>query len=124
MDNYTTYCTEEQVRHAIGLGAPIKLFCKDYIHGHINYIGSPISIGHVLIHNDLYYAPTTEQMIGWLEQQIDILSIEITFESQIKWKWELFTENTYDMAYPFYSRKEATLAAIDAALEYLENLKQ
>lgn len=61
--------------------------------------------------------PTAEQMISWLEEK-GITSIEITFSKETKWKFEMFSE-IYDFGAPYYSRKEATLAAIDAALEYL-----
>lgn len=73
MDKYTIYCTFEQVKKALELGAPINLFCKDYMAGHINYMGSPIRIGYVLIYKDLYYAPTAEQMILWLEEQKNLI---------------------------------------------------
>lgn len=100
MNDYTIYCTEEQTKKALELGAPIKIECfstatEDYWHEVI---------------------PTTEQMINWLEEQgfyirlnTNGCNVEIDFTCIL----ELIG----------ISRKEATLAAIDAALEYLSNQK-
>ena len=80
MNRYTIYCTEEQTKKALELGAPLNC-CY-----HNDDFQNTIKIG------SLHYVeiPTAEQMLGWLEDNYE-------------------------------SRKEATLAAIDAALEYLIN---
>lgn len=128
MNKYIIYCTPEQTERALELGASIILFCKDYMHGHINYMGSPISIGHyVLIHKDLYYAPTTEQMIGWLIKEHGILPV-IDMANSMSFKHGFAAmikmENNIKRFVGIYpTPKEATLAAIDAALEYLINNK-
>lgn len=98
MDNYTIRCSDEQTRKARKLGASLE-----YTYGNCG-----------LKH---YINPTAEQMIGWLETQ-GITSIEITFSEETKWKFEIFGE-IYDYDAPYFSRQEATIAAIDAALDYL-----
>lgn len=108
MEKYTIYCTLEQTKKALELGAPIK-----YEHDCYGVPTSPIT-------------PTAEQMIGWLEEQECIKSIDVGKSSV--WDASVSGHNDGD-GYIFcdtclYSRKEATLAAIDAALEYLSNNKK
>ena len=119
MDRYTIHCTESQTRKALELGASIPNFhnalvSKDVPHF---YVGKVCSQSW-----DVFVQPTAEQMIGWLEGQ-GITSIEITFSKETKWKFEMFSE-IYDYDAPYYTRSEATLAAIDAALEYLTKNKK
>ena len=123
MNRYTIYCTEEQTRKAFELGAPKLTVCP-------NYQGSIIT-GTMMIGNDLMYIPTAEQMTEWLLQEHDILCdvfpLDGCFDST--WfafriakrdgKWIKFESNVKD----YSTRKEATLAAIDAALEYLSQTK-
>lgn len=106
MKEYTIYCTPSQTKKALELGAPIisipfgAYFCTPD-----NYF----------IYNDFAIEePTTEQMINWLEKKgfyfrLDTsgCSVEIDFNCIIE-----------KVNVP---RKEATLAAIDVALEYLTN---
>lgn len=69
------------------------------------------------------YCPTAEQMIGWLEEQEEILGICIIRD--YGWFYQISIKNApRNFSATFHSRREATIAAIDAALEYLENLKQ
>lgn len=102
IDEYTIDCTKEQIDKAIKLGARIKfeddeLTCNSY----------PIY-------------PTAEQMIGWLETQGFRFEVEYCTMYCIM----VHINNTY-ICNPICtnSRKEATLAAIDATLEYLSNNK-
>lgn len=126
MEKYTTFCTEEQTRKALELGAPIrfKTLCHydlqdgkfiPYPDLDIDINGEPILI-----------PPTAEQMIGWLESHDSIFSIEITIVSiaKMEWRWRLFAKGIYKTESLFSSPKEATLAAIDAALEYLSKNKK
>ena len=106
MNQYTIYCTPEQTKKALELGVPIEIEPYD------NPYCVPQKYPKIIVKY-----PTAEQMIGWLEEQ-RITSIEITFSKETKWKFEFFSE-CYDFDAPYNSRKEATLAAIDAALEYL-----
>lgn len=116
--DYTLFCTEAQTTKALELGAPIielpftttmpQMTCEKY--------------GFFYNRKKCYQIPTAEQMLGWMEDQ-GITSIEITFSKEIKWKFEIFGDD-YDFNAPYNSRKEATLAAIDAALEYLTNKKK
>lgn len=107
MNKYTIDCTKEQVYKAIELGAPIK-----YEDDELTGKSYPIY-------------PTAEQMIGWLIKEHGILpltdmanstSFEYGFVSMIK------MENNVKRFIGIHSSlEEATLAAIDAALEYLSN---
>ena len=118
MDKYTIYCTEEQTKTALELGAPINL---DY---HKDDFENSIKI------RNLCYAevPTAEQMIGWLEEQGILVNVSATFLHNNTASYLYIIGSNFDdynyneVAYP--SRKEATLAAIDAALDYLETDKE
>lgn len=114
ISDYTIYCTEEQTRKAFELGAPLPHpRVIDTIEG--KSIRIPNETG------DFYLMPTTDQMIGWLEDK-GFTSIEITFGEGTKWQYEIFC-GYYDFGAQYNTRKEATLAAIDAALKYLTSEK-
>lgn len=108
MDRYTIYCTEAQTKKALELGAP--LFdppYADYFHV-------------VKIEDGLYYEiPTAEQMCGWLEEQhIDCFVGKQTYARFVA---TVCVNEGLIYSNPCNSRKEATLAAIDAGLDYLIN---
>lgn len=104
MNRYVIYCTEEQTKKAFELGAPIKMTLLEG-----NQL-QPIQ-------------PTAEQMLGWLEEQEGITNIVIAKPS--KWVFLIYNEIYYhSTGEGFNSRKEATLAAINGALEYLTNNKK
>lgn len=110
MEQYTIFCTPEQTRKALELGAPIEELEYNCQQGWI------------------YEKVTAEQMIGWLEEQgIAIILESIMDGDGIGYCWIAHTFNyNEDMCMKddkMLSRKEATLAAIDAALEYLIKLK-
>lgn len=106
MKNYTIFCTEQQMRKALELGAPIatkRIICR-----------IEVDIPNKLI------IPTAEQMIGWLEEQINFIGV-IRQENNT-WLYIIYPENNSNKNITikgFSSRKEATLAAIDTALGYL-----
>ena len=113
ISDFTIYCTEEQTRKALELGAPIQYASiKDIRLERYIYDGE-----------EWYVFPTAEQMVGWLEEKFNLqffTGLDID---------DLFFFNIYDndrlvlepKSKP--SRKEATLTAIDVALEYLTNKK-
>lgn len=121
MNRYTIYCTEKQTHKALELGAPIKqvfynVVTKDALKRY----------NLVFIAGKEYKIPTAEEMIGWLEDKgiyIDITNCYDVVQnytiSSVAFNPKGYTEKKL----PYPSRKEATLATIDAALEYLENLK-
>ena len=117
MNRYALYCTAEQTKKAIELGAPIEK----------KEIQLCDNAKHFFWYDGFYYNyPTAEEMIGWLEEQESICSIEINNDTINKvWMYFLYTnkEETTEWKSLFPSRKEATLAAIDAALDYLSNNK-
>lgn len=103
MNKYTIYCTESQTRKALELGAPIK-------NVHYNNDG-----GYEYADN-----PTAEQMRGWLRSQ------GFKFK-MVEWKevhWQCSIPPKFYQSGNNPSLEEAAHAAIDTALEYLENLKQ
>lgn len=116
MNRYTIYCTTEQTKSALKLGAPILADTRETIMSGLN--GLPFDVDRVVI-------PTTDQMIGWLEEQETITAINIDYYvTGNTWAcWIKFKEGSLNKQ-DFISRREATLAAIDAALEYLENNKK
>lgn len=118
MSDYNVFCTPEQTKKALELGAPIET----YSGGDVEYVG---------INDCKRIIPTTEQMIGWLEEQRCIIEISIWngyHNGTLYWHYDLCGYNhTFifnDDINEFESRKEATLAAIDAALDYLISRKK
>lgn len=114
MERYTIYCTEEQTRKALELGAPIKTISYDP--------PVPPPTGWVIYKNNCCKPPTAEQMIGWLEGRY----IDCFVGKQLNQRFVatvcIHEELIYSKQYP--SRQEATLAAIDAALDYLSKNKK
>ena len=114
MDKYTIYCTEEQTRKALELGAPIE-------------VDFQFNSKTVIINNKAYIVPTAEQMMGWLRKEKGLfvetyLNCECCYSFSpivsIKEDGEIIqleAEDDPDMA---------TIVAIDAALEYLTNNKK
>ena len=120
MDNFTIHCTEEQTKKALELGAPIEaLYSKaDYLQRI-----PTVSIKGEYVTYD-YFIPTAEEMIGWLEEQDNIKSVEVT--QSFGWHYRVKRKSNDAENWirgDCRNRKEATLAAIDAALEYLTNNK-
>lgn len=124
MNKYTIFCTLKQTMKALELGAPIITIDHSKITKQPMYIKGYEHIEDVDESCVEYLTPTAEQMIGWLEEQG--VMIDITHQTdgyclisvssnakQIKTKIE---GSIY--------KKDATLAAIDAALEYLGNNKK
>lgn len=114
MEQYTIYCTESQTRKAIELGAPIMKV-------HNGFTNFP----HYKIGNNNQYVifilPTAEQMICWLEEQG--CHFYIYFNTTWNFDVDFGKYRHWTTRIDFPSRKEATLAAIDEALEYLTNNK-
>lgn len=75
----------------------------------------------IKIGGKLFEIPTAEQMIGWLEEQG--ISVEITrYDGELRaLEYHLFGIKSCKAL--FSHRKEATLAALAAALEYLATKK-
>lgn len=101
--DYTIYCTEEQTNKALELGAPLNTW---------GFAREPV-------------IPTAEQMVGWLEEQEGVYDIHLLRTADGEWKYDVTTKCVSDnrMYGRCSSRKVATLAAIDAVLEYLTNKK-
>lgn len=141
MNKYIINCSEEQTKRALELGAPI-----------INYplVSSPYGIPKFEKNGMAYIIPTAEEMIGWLEEQADILDITVEpyeddgypslcgYGFYIRNKNKEYILGTFtekgdmvyicpiDGTYCHYgklTKREAILVAIDAALEYI-SLKQ
>lgn len=119
MNIYTIYCTEEQTKKALELGAPIE--------NHPMFRYGDNNIPKYVHRNDFNkdcfsYTPTAEQMINWLEEQKIYFSITCIGD----YVYEVWIKDNNNNGKVIVnscvpSRKEATLAAIDAAFEYLSN---
>lgn len=125
MEKYTIYCTELQTKKALKLGAPIILE-SEYYNPTENDIKLDNPIPCESYTGGYHYAkcPTSEQMIGWLVEQRLCIDAEWSwYERVTMWVWDntkkerVYTSNSNSL-------KEATLAAIDAALDYLINNKK
>lgn len=103
MNRYTIYCTEEQTKKALELGAPIEKRYNRFTD----------------FTECILDKPTAEQMIMWLEEQEPISDIDV-YKYNNFWYYEVWcNEDSPLKGRTNQGRKEATLAAIDAALEYL-----
>lgn len=124
MNRYSIYCTSKQTMLAIKLGAPLK-FIPMFRYGDDSL---PKFIDRNRWDPDEFcYCPTAEQMIGWLEDQ----NIWIHF-CKPNQRPNLLSYSICHMNPPFKcikvggeysSHREATIAAIDDALDYLTNSK-
>lgn len=104
ISEYSIHCTPEQTRKALALGAQLE-YSTDY---------------SLLINGVPYEIPTAEEMIGWLEAQEGIHEVRVNQNSCLEWYFCVCGQ----VENKFKTRKEATHAAIDAALKYLsENVK-
>lgn len=132
MNKYTIYCTSQQTKKALKLGAPISTVKS-------RRTKDTVISDDVIEYDDATFTyidcPTAEQMIGWLEEQG--IHIKIDCEGSLNYVVQLqFIHSPKDLdvinkSYKgiighrgFPSRKEATLAAINTALEYLTNSKK
>lgn len=118
MNRYTIYCTPEQTRKALELGAPIttikSIRTKDTI----------LSDDVIDYDEDTFtyvVSPTAEEMIGWLRGQgfrfkIEELSDTITAYRTTFGYWYRCGQSS--------NPKGATLAIIDNALDYLRKIKK
>ena len=87
------------------------------------YTNHPKTSGINAVKTEVIYTvaiPTAEQIINWLEEQYH-LSFDI-YQSLLSWSCSIKHKDEECIFLDYLnSRKEATLAAIDAALEYLSN---
>lgn len=115
MNRYTIYCTEAQTKKALELGAPILADTQEIKFAGLN--GLPFDIDRVVI-------PTAEQMILWLEEQGILIDIDTEWnKSVLVYVWDCENKSLINNVF-HGSRKNATLVAIDAALDYLSNNKK
>lgn len=117
MKNYTIYCTEEQTLKAERLGAPVKKTWK--------------SGGHSDLDKYIYKKPTAEQMCGWLRGKGIIAQSDEYYSKGELSGYVAYMHPIYKPLKNGYSGVEyivcktdsyesGILAAIDAALDYLE----
>lgn len=121
MNRFTIYCTESQTKKAFKLGAPIRRVIDENV-------ACAVIIEDGCYHT--YEIPTTEQMVGWIES---ISTIQLHIEKQMLnsgTKYRIWVReeckpfsNIIKM-FSYTSRREACIAAIDAALDYLEQKKR
>lgn len=121
--DFTICCTEEQIRKAIELGAPIIPT------GYYDFTGwdnDSIPKNSIIIGSKYYAIPTAAEMINWLEEQGIIVDtyLFIGYGVPEGFGFRIFNKGFRFDTCKYSTRKEATLAAIDAALVYLTNNKE
>lgn len=120
ISDYTIYCTAEQTKQALELGAQIE-YAKviDTING--NSIRIPEETG------EFYLIPTAEQMIGWLQSKgcyPYTRPIKRDGKVMIVARFEFFEGGgSTDTFCGFGEDNSVILKAIDMALAYLSNKK-
>lgn len=121
MEGYTIYCTKEQAEKAFQLGAPIIFLDKYPMSIRVSTNERHIDEGYVLA------IPTAEQMIGWLEEN-GIKEVTINGTNDNRWRYDVWIEYgckpICSCPEGYTSRKEATLAGINVALDYLKYNKE
>lgn len=118
ISNYTIYCTEKQTRKARELGAPIEV--KTIEDAPKEWYGKAYFTGMATCAK----FPTADQMIEWLDGQDVFVNINHISAGYSSWLKTISTnENISENLGYVSTRKEAILAAIDAALDYLSNNK-
>lgn len=118
MNEFSIYCTREQTKKALELGAPI------YTSPYFEQLKYEMRI--FFVKDGLcYWYPTAEQMISWLEEN-NIETIIVCKKDGGDYGYTVYhtSHRSPLQHFGFSSRKEATLAAIDAALEYLTQNKK
>lgn len=118
MQDCTIYCTPEQTKKALELGAPIDYVDRFNENLPCELIEFTDSNGKKM--SAEFVIPTAEQMLNWLRSE----RFYFRFDDYIKHylviakrsSFELITKGNLD-------NEEAVLAAIDAALDYLEKEK-
>lgn len=120
MDEYEIRCTEKQAKKALELGAPLETRTNKNPFVDVGFFNCR---GQFVCES--YDIPTAGQMIGWLESTIRISDIDVYRGGSQYWTFSvtLFCGNIIGKE-NYFTRKEATLAAIDAALNYLINRKE
>lgn len=116
ISDYTIYCTSEQTQKAIELGVPIDHSSSQFDDDCTDNIE--------LLSNGLYaIIPTAEQMIGFFRSK----NIHIVIHKDVIDKWSVYGHEIVPIEFTIFDRltgynsfEEATIAAIDAALEYLK----
>lgn len=118
MYKYTIPCTPEQTKKALELGAPLE----HNTYAENDFIEAPMKKFPTV--KTRLVIPTAEEMIGWLEEQID--NIDVIKDTDGTWNYLFYPTNSskHEIGSKYTSRKEATLAAIDAALACLTNNKK
>lgn len=108
MNEYTIYCTPRQTTKANKLGAPVILW--------EDFPSITTATGYYLEDTTMFALPTAEQMINWLEEQgfgFELTNVYSSVDYKDKGCIGMYGG----------IRKETTIMAIDAALEYLSNNK-
>lgn len=117
MNKYTIYCTREQTKKALELGAPIEPQTSSTL----------IDTLCAFCDDGWYIIPTAEQMLGWLRK--NKLYIEVMMndtDTERHFDGFVFISTTDEALLPTIKEtyEDALLSAIDNALEYLTNNKK
>lgn len=136
MNRYTIYCTEEQTKKALELGAPLHVITakdKNVIKAFKAFTNGRRKNECTVLENfqpngdhwcKLITIPTAEQIIGWLEGKGIYLEPRHTDDNKIHiWVGSFIPHPDGKWTDSHPSGRAATLAAIDAALNYLIQMK-
>lgn len=119
MNEFTIYCTQEQTRKALELGAPIELESEYYNPTENDFkLENPIACSSFT--NGYHYAkcPTAEQMIGWLATKGVFVGVAWDYFTK-KWESYVCAERKKIDCDSDDIREDATHCALNEALNYL-----
>lgn len=136
MEDFTIYCTEEQTKKALELGAPLKVIdCSlrqfsQAVINHWRHTGRYTFIDNFQQPGEYWckmiFNPTAGWMMGWLRTKgfaFGISEYNDHFNDHVFWRVAL-GRHWYKSSEQCKEVKEAIHAAIDAALEYLSTNKE
>lgn len=145
MNRYIIYCTPKQTKIALELGAPIEIedtrdrysFLPQYSDS-TGCRSKKFEDAYKDCYCDetsAYLIPTAEELIGWLEAECGVIDFNAGRDMDFTKDDDFDFIDTYCYSVSFEdkhkctgsefsTKKEATIAAINAALEYLIRIKE
>lgn len=121
MKQYTNYCTYEQTKQALKLGAPLDSKpLRDFDYDEQYY--------YCKENRKYYVIPTTQQMMEWLIEKLEITEWNLVYYGGAFWNFESYGFEIHSKnmlmkrgVNTCKTRKEAIIYSINKLLDYLED---
>lgn len=126
MNKYTIWCTKEQAKRALALGAPLVEYSEEADNYGIPELFVPVCQTEETAVVDKVEIPTAEQLKGWMLEENGLLFL-IEPDEYEPGVLHMVIHDMHIVGFDIYGEvfgandiKQATLDAIDGALGYLE----